>query len=387
MSSGTVNKQNNNNQRFDFGKSLTIVVMVLAVILLLSLVLIFYVSGKIDSMSNADTQIKLSAQGGFNCEYSEAQKLYPFGEGVLKVTNERIAYLTLSGNDIYSASVSYQNPQCVTFGEYAVVFDLDGYSFTMLTADNVLYSKPTVNQIKAVNVSSKGIAAVITNSPDSYGQVLLFDQNGSAISEWSSYNSGYPLSCAFNDDSTILAVSTLNTNGALVVPYIRQFSLTYGEKGIEVADRAVYSTEDSVIFASLFFVGEKLYCFTSDSIYQVSGDQIQQLNFDFAVVGRILKVKNNLFVTYSDGVSQMNKLAVINESNTVLYNSSIGSEINAVCTNGSLYAISVNKRVFIYNASGTVINDFSVDEDILRMNFISGDKLCIVSTSGVHTIN
>ncbi|MCR4689022.1 MAG: DUF5711 family protein [Saccharofermentans sp.] len=369
------------------GRNLTIVVMVLAIILLMSLVLIFYISGKIDSMSNADSQIKLSAQGGFNCEYSEAQKLYPFGEGVLKVTNERIAYLTLSGNDIYTAQISYQNPQCVTFGEYAVVFDLDGYNFTLVTADSIVYSKPTVNQIKAVTVSSTGVSAVITNSPDSYGEVLLFDASGNAISEWSSYNSGYPLACAFNDDSTVLAVSTINTNGALVVPYIRQFSLTYGEKGVEVQDKAIYSTEDSVVFSSLFFVGDNLYCFSSDSIYQVKDEQIMQLNFDFAVVGRVVKVKDNLFVTYSDGISQMNKLAVINSNNTVVYNSSIGSEINAICTNGSLYAISVNKRVFVYNASGTVINDFSVDEDILRLNFISGDKLCIVSTSGVHTIN
>ena len=33
------------------------------------------------------------------------------------------------------------------------------------------------------------------------------------------------------------------------------------------------------------------------------------------------------------------------------------------------------------------INDYSVDEDIIRMNFISGDKLCVVSTGGVHTVN
>jgi len=369
------------------GRNLTIVVMVLAVVLLLSLVLIFYISGKIDSLSNADTQIKLSAQGGFNCEYSEAQKLYPFGEGVLKVTNERVAYLTLSGNDIFSSQISYQNPQCVTFGDYAVVFDLDGYNFTLLTQDAVVYSKPTINQIKAVNVSSSGITAVITNSQESYGEVLLFDLNGVAISQWSSYNSGYPIACAFNDDSTLLAVSTLNTNGALVIPYIRQFSLTKGDKGIEVADRAIYSTEDNVVFSSLFYVGDKLYCFTADSIYQVTDEEIKQINFDFAVVGRVVKVKNNLFITYSDGVSQMNKLAVINDSNTVLYSSSIGSDINAVCTNGSLYAISVNKRVFVYNASGTVVGDYSVDEDILRLNFIAGDKLCIVSTSGVHTIS
>ena len=52
------------------GAGLTLAVLVFAVLLIGSIVLIFMVSGKIDSMQGADSQIKLAAQGGFNCEYS-----------------------------------------------------------------------------------------------------------------------------------------------------------------------------------------------------------------------------------------------------------------------------------------------------------------------------
>ena len=58
-------------------KGLTIAVTIFGAILIVSIVMIFVVSKKIDSMTGADAQIKLSAQGGFTCEYSEAQKLYP----------------------------------------------------------------------------------------------------------------------------------------------------------------------------------------------------------------------------------------------------------------------------------------------------------------------
>ena len=76
-------------------KGLTIAVTIFGALLIVSIVMIFVVSKKIDSMTGADAQIKLSAQGGFTCEYSEAQKLFPFGDGVVKVTSDRIAYLTL----------------------------------------------------------------------------------------------------------------------------------------------------------------------------------------------------------------------------------------------------------------------------------------------------
>ena len=368
-------------------RGLTIAVTIFASLLIISVALIFVVSKKIDSMAGADAQIKLSAQGGFNCEYSEAQKLYPYGDGVIKVTSERIAYLTLSGSEVFSQTISYQNPQCVVFGDFVTVFDRDGYSFTVLDKDGVWYTKPMADPVKSVQMSEDGFIAVISGNDDTYGEVSIFDEKGNELAVWTSYNSGFPICCAFNKDSSLLAVSTINTSGAVIVPYIRVFSINNTDKGYEVEDHAVYTTDDSVIFASICFVGNKLCCFTSNALYEVKDDTLSQMNFDFSAIGYVKNVSGNLFVTYSDGVNQLNKLAIINSNDSVIYNSNIGSNIICVAQNDSYYAISVDRRVFIYNTSGIIIDDFSVDEDIIRMNFISGNKLCVVSTSGVHTIN
>ncbi len=368
-------------------KGLTIAVMIFATLLIISIALIFVVSKKIDSMAGADAQIKLSAQGGFTCEYSEAQKLYPYGDGVIKVTSERIAYLNLSGSEIFSHTVSYQNPQCVTFGDFVTVFDRDGYSFTVLDKDGVWYSKPTTNPIKAVQMSDDGFTAVISGNNDSFGDVSLYDKDGNQIAVWTSYNSGFPVCCAFNQNSTLLAVSTINTSGAVIVPYVRVFSIAKSSKGYEVDDYAVYTTNDSVIFASICYVGNKLCCFTSNALYEVKDDNLSRMNFDFSAIGYVKKVSNNLFITYADGISQLNKLAIINSSDSVIYNSNIGANIICVANGNGYYAINIDRRVFIYNSSGVITNDYSVDEDIIRMNFLSGNKLCVVSTGGVHTIN
>ena len=64
---------------------LTVVVMIFAIVLIASIVLLFFVSKSIESHQGADMQIKLSGQGGFNCEYSEAQKLYPFADATKSI--------------------------------------------------------------------------------------------------------------------------------------------------------------------------------------------------------------------------------------------------------------------------------------------------------------
>ena len=369
-------------------RGLTIAVTVFTVLLILSIVLIFIVSRKINSMEGADTQIKLAAQGGFNCEYSEAQKLYPYGEGVVKVTNERIAYLTLSGTEIYNVAVSYTNPQCYIYGDYVAVFDLNGYSFTLMTRDKPLYTTPTKNQIKSLAISKKGYVALITGSDESNGDVILYDEQGKGQYQWSSYNSGFPVCCCFDGDSEKLAVSTVNTSGAVIVPYVRVFSISKSTSGsLEMADSAMYNVDGNVMFMSMFYVGDKLFAFTGNSMFEVIDGKLTQLNFDFSAIGYINLVDGKLFITYSDGVSQLNKLAILNGSENVIYNSDVGSKINAVAYSGKLYAISVDRRIFVYDSSGTLLNDFAVDEDVIRLNFLAGNKLCVVSASGVHTIS
>lgn len=368
------------------GAGLTLAVLVFAVLLIGSIVLIFMVSGKIDSMQGADSQIKLAAQGGFNCEYSEAQKLYPYGEGVIKVTNDRIGYLTLSGTEIYNVPVSYSNPQCTIYGDYAAVFDLNGYSFTVMSRDKALYTVPTKNQIKALTMSKKGYVALITGSDESNGDVVLYDETGKAQYQWSSYNSGFPVCCTFDADSTKLAVSTVNTGGAVLVPYIRVFAISKGTSTLEMADSAMYTIDGNVMFMSMFYVGDKLFAFTGNSMYEVADGKIAQLNYDFSAIGYINLVDGKLFVTYSDGVSQLNKLAILGGADSLIYNSDIGTKISSVAGAGKLYAISVDRRIFVFDSTGSILNDFSVDEDIIRLNFIAGNKLCVVSASGVHTI-
>ena len=153
-----------------------------------------------------------------------------------------------------------------------------------------------------------------------------------------------------------------------------------------MADSAMYTVEGNVLFMSMCYSGDKLYCFTGNSMYEVADGKLVQINYDFSAIGYVNLVDNKLFVTYSDGVSQLSKLAVLNGSESVIYNSDIGTKISAVAVSGKLYAISVDRRIFVFDSTGSILNDFAVDEDVIRINFLAGNKLCVVSASGVHTI-
>ncbi len=373
--------------RDKLNSKLAIIIIVSAVLMIASLVMLFFISKKEEAREGADQAIRLSAQGGFSCEYAEAQKLYPYYEGVIKITDKRVAYLTLAGNEVFSTEVTYANPQCYVKGNMAVVFDANGFSFTVLKGEELLFTKPTSDKIKSVTLSDSGLCAVITEGRDSFGELLVYNTVGDILFKWSSYNSGYPLSCSFNDSEDMMAVSTINTNGAEYKPYIKLFSLTDVNGNLSVSDYAYYTFDTADILSTVIYVQDDLLAFSSEGIYQVNNDELQLIGTDFGTINYVTRVGNNIYVIYSEGVNQLNKLAVITTSGGTIYNSAIGSEVNAVNTDGYKYAVCIDKRIFVYNKSGDVLADISVDEEILRIGFIGSDKLVVVSTSGVHTVN
>ncbi|MBP5180847.1 MAG: hypothetical protein J6127_06135 [Clostridiales bacterium] len=378
-----MSKEGNNS----IDRKLRYAIIGFVVLLAVAIALLIVVARTEEANKGSERFIRLSGQTGFSCEYAEAQKLYAFGDGVLKVTKERVAYLTLSGNEVFSATVSYNNPQCYINGRNCVVFDSDGYGFVVMNTDKVLYDKPTENKIQSAILSDSGLCAVITESMDAYGEVILYNTDGSQISRWSSYNSGYPICGAFSENEDYFALTTLNTTGAVYHAYVRLFSLIYEDDSITTQDYAVFSVDDTTILSYVDYIGSKFFAYSSDRIFTIQNDQLIPMGESFGTINYVRIVDDVMFIVYANGVNQLNQLKILSSNGTVVYDSEIGSDVNAIASNDDLYAISVDDRILVFDSEGRVRSDISVDEDIIRIGFTDNNRLVVVSTGGVHTVD
>lgn len=363
------------------------VVVAFLVVLLIGVVLLWFVSKKQSALEGADSSVRLSSQSGFSCDFAESQKLYPFCDGVLKVTNDRIAYLTISGNEAFSYQVKYSNPFCVVNGEYALVGDIDGYSMSVYNKDGQVYTKSTSDKIKAGTISTDCFVSMILDSSEAYGQVNIFAPDGSFIANFISQDSGYPVATQFNYDSTKLAITSVNTNGAVFEPYIKVLDIKLEKNKYVASDYAIFSTKSGDIISTVIFSNNRFLAFSSDSIYAVNDRELSTLNLDYGSYNYVFDVNGNLFLIYADGVGQVNKLAVIDSQNNIVYDSILGNNVNAFSTYKDKCVICVDRRIFLFRDNGNIMYDISVDEDVIRVGFIGNDKIVVVSTSGVHTYN
>lgn len=369
---------------------LTITVLVFVAIALIGLIILFIAVRYDEATQGADQNIRLASQGGFECEYAEAQKLYPYAEGVIKVTSSRVSYLTVSGSEIYGVAVNYQNPNCVINGDIAAVLDVDGYGFSVYSTDGQIYAVSTGEgeQVKSATIADNGTIAVITSLTDGYGQVLIYDAAGNKISSWNSYESGYPVSCAFNSDVSLLSVCAVNTTGTTFVPTVKMISLTTVDGVTAAEDYAVYSVADSDFISKVLFCGTEFYAFSEDSIYKLNEENgLAGSGLDVGVIEQVFSVNGNLFVIYSQGVGQLDNIAVIDSSGSKIYDSQLGTTVNSFSVSGSNCIISVDDRIFVIDSNGNIKSDIQVDEDVIRVGFLSSDRVVVVSTGGVHIIN
>lgn len=362
---------------------------VFVLLLIANGILLYFASKNEKAAQGADTIIKLSAQGGFECDYAEAQKLYPFDEGVLKVTSDRIAYLTLSGNEVFSYTVEYQNPFCVVQNGYAAVLDINGYSFSVYSKEGRILNIATEDKVKSIAISSSGLCAVIVDKKDAYGQVVVYDNTGKVFGQWISYDSGYPISLCFSDNSDRLAISVVDTSGATVESSIKLVKILYNNDKYEAENFAEYDLDENVIVMSLTFTNDSnLYAFSTDCYYVVDpSGNISKTTLDNAVINYNTTVGNRLFVIYSDGVAQLNKLKILKPDNSSVYDSDLGRTIYAFNTSDDCFVVSVDKRIFIFDADGRILSDSEVDQEVIRLGIIGKNRIVVVSTNGVHTIN
>ncbi|MCQ2466199.1 MAG: DUF5711 family protein [Clostridia bacterium] len=360
---------------------------VFVVLLIAGVVVLVLVSKKQTALEGADSYVRLSNQSGFDCEFAEAQKLYPFSDGVLKVTSDRIAYLTISGNEAFSYQVKYSNPFCVVKGSYALVGDLDGYSFSVYNKDGQIYNKSTNDKIKAGTISNDCFVSLILDSSDAYGQVNIVAPDGSFVANWVSHDSGYPIASEFNYDSSKLAITSVNTNCAVVEPFVKVLEIKLDKNKYTAADYAVFSIDAGNIVSSIIYSDSRFLAFSTNAAYAINDKELSSLNLDLGSYNYVFDVNGNLFLIYADGVGQVNKLSVIDSGNKIIYDSILGNNINAFSTGKDKCVISVDRRIFVFDSNGSIIKDISVDEEVIRVGFIGNDKIVVVSTSGVHTYN
>jgi len=366
---------------------LPLLVFFILVLMAASCVLVYLVRNHLDAAVGVDTTTRLSAQSGFACEYSEAQKLYPFSDGILKVTATRVSYLSMTGTEVYGVDMKMDKPFCAIRGDYALVADSGGYFCMLLNDKGEVYEKQMTGAISFGALSSGGLAGLIMEQQDTKGAVYLLDTQGNFLAQWNSVESGYPVSISFSPDQTIIDIALVDTDGSSMQPRLKQIGLPTGDQDKKPKDLSLYTPDVTSILSSICYIGnDKTVLAGISDLLCFSGDKIQTIS-TYGQIFSVFSVGDGIAVIYSDGLGQEVRMEYLGVGFTRGNSVVLGNTFIDARTKDGKVIIAVDDKILLVNAASLETEkSITVDQAILKIGFMDDGTVVVVTADSVREL-
>lgn len=99
-----------------------------------------------------------------------------------------LSAMDVEGDEIFSVYLPYSNPIVETSSKRALVYDMGGYNFSVVSSKKEVYSKKLESQIILAKIGEKGNAAVVTSTDKYQSYLTIYDKNGTEIYHWADGN-------------------------------------------------------------------------------------------------------------------------------------------------------------------------------------------------------
>ncbi len=363
-------------------------VFVSLLLVIATAILLMLIKNHAEAARGSDFPLGANAISGFDCDYSEAQRIYPFGDGLLKVTATRIVYMSVSGKEIYAHDMKMEEPYCVVRGAYALVADQAGFSYVCLNNYGMLYSGSVAGQIGYADISFNGYGALIFEEENTNGAVCIMNSTGEKIAQWNSVESGYPVSVSFSPKSSLLSIALIDTDSSHMQPNLKQIFIPDPSSGEKPYDFSFVSSDDSSILPMISHMSEEQLLWSGISrIYSLSQGILTEVPASFPNINTLVSLNGKTGVFYSEGVGQQILFSCIEPSLSVSSPIVLGNQLKAHSAFGRLVLIAVDNKLLLIDADTcTIKKERAVDEDIIRVLLSSKDRAVIVTSSGVREI-
>lgn len=378
--------QTTTKKRHRFATPLLVILCV--ILAAVSIILVYMLRNHFEAKNGAKEQLRLSAIAGFDCEYTEAQQLYPFQNGLLKVSTKRVAYLSISGNEIFSVDMEMSNPSVVFAGPYAMIADTEGFLCAMFSEDGLIYSSHMTGKIGSIALAPSGLSAVIIDEGESFGCVYMMEKDGSFLAKWSSYESGYPLALAFAPDESTLSVTLVDTDGSQMIPHVKIFAIPSDRTTARPTEYAFYSPVITDVMPLLAYMSTNRLAVAGIGDVVLIGDgKCDPVNPPFPCVYSIFSYSGGCGVIYSEGVDQPLHLTTFNGNGGKIGDIQLGNEVLDYDVSGNQALIAADDSIFLVDLSRAHISStIPVDEPVLRVAFFGSKNICLVTSAGVREI-
>jgi len=320
---------------------------------------------------------------GFAATAVEAQQMYPFSDGIMKVTSARVSFLDIRGHERFAADTDFTAPFNISNGGFFLVADREGHGLILLDSSGERLRSTVEGRISGAAVRSDGYLAIIQDQSESTGVVSIFaPDRPTKLFDVIFAESGYVLSVSFPADSDSFDVTLVNTASSSARPVIKRYSLQGRQLGERRPDlTGIYP------LAAYAGPGQLVLCGTASlAALTYANDQLVW-QADYQQISAVRSADNGLLVLAGeqDGFSSLQLLKPDGQSK---FKTRVGVSAANLDLRGNLACLSNGTHVLIVSlADGSIRLDQDVAAEVTRVAFAQDGSLTVVTRSGVIRLN
>ena len=193
---------------------------------------------------------------------------------IVSVSRSRLQVQNEKGELLVNESLAFSHAAVVDNGRRAVVYDVGGREFYVLSDKGILWQKENEGELLAVSVNEKNQVTVTGNLTGYKAGVCVYDEQGSPVFEFDS-SQRFCVAAAASDDGRYLGILTMGREDSGFASYLVVYRMN-GQEPIATRELAGGFAYD------LYWMGDCFCAVSEDGLSYVKPDGTCVAVYDYA---------------------------------------------------------------------------------------------------------
>ncbi len=282
-----------------------------------------------------------------------------------------------------STEISVNNPEVITRGKYALVYDKNGYNFSVYKSGKRLYGASSNFAIVAGKVNENGYVVTVGESEGGETPIMVYNAKGTAFYSWK-LGSGEFIDVDICDDNTRIVISSIGSNEDELNGQLTVVSLDKESKAASgvTSDEIYLKVRISRDYTIAALGTEKLDYYNPDCTlrWNLPYDERTIRNADIDDHGSMVLC----YAPAANGlVGNTTEIEIVNRMGEITASASFDGLCENLSVSGEYFGVSAGKKIYVYNMKCELGKELVSNAAVKKLVVYRGGKsVFVMSDSG-----
>lgn len=383
-------KTNKKNKRFDVSKInhdglmplLKVILVVMVVLILLFVAADRFGNITFSSIGDYFTGIVSGAKSGdgypYYFESSSPDNVIKINSDLLVVKSDETFVLDSTAKKLSEINHSYSVPVAQTKNGRAVVFDVGGYNYRVVSKTKMLYEKTLDSKIITASLGTDGSVALGLRGEGAMSRLVVYNRSQKVVYDWSCAKESI-ISTAVSDNGRRAAISIVGAENGELYSKVLVFDFDYAEPIEE------YDYKEQIVSNVVFIDGNKLMVSGEKVLSFIkSKDKKEDIDLSLNTLSHIYTDSSKMTVAVFSkyGSSSVKILRGYSKSGKELFSTEINSNVRDVSCEGGYISVLTDRQLLSFNKKGKQVGSAEVSSDGISC-FTNGSSTYVLTTGSI----